>query len=191
MKLSAKLMIAPLVAIGFLVALALAGYYALTLQQEAADSFYQGTFSRYESATDTETTVGKVHAGIYRLLNIGDAIGAERAAKEAATYKKQLAAAQASFRKLEGGNAGQQKQVLAAGAKLAEYIKAADLAIELGSVDVNTGTAAMQTADQAYQEMAKIFEAVVENERKTAQEIFESTRASYRNAWITMLALAI
>ena len=70
MKLSSKLMIAPLVAIGFLVALALAGYYALTLQQEAADSFYEGTFSRYEYATDTETNVGKVHAGIYRLLNI-------------------------------------------------------------------------------------------------------------------------
>ena len=116
MKLAAKLMIAPLVAIGFLVALALAGYYALTLQQEAADSFYQGTFSRYESATDTETTVGKVHAGIYRLLNIGEAIGAERAAKEAAAYKKQLAAAQASFKKLEGGSAEQQKLVVAAGA---------------------------------------------------------------------------
>ena len=33
MKLSAKLMIAPLVAIGFLIALASAGYYALTVQQ--------------------------------------------------------------------------------------------------------------------------------------------------------------
>jgi methyl-accepting chemotaxis protein len=191
MKLSAKLMIAPLVAIGFLVALALAGYYALTLQQEAADSFYQGTFSRYESATDTETTVGKVHAGIYRLLNIGEAIGAERAAKEAATYKKQLAAAQVSFKKLEGGSAEQQKLVVAAGAKLADYIKAADLAIELGSVDVNTGTAAMQTADQAYLDMAKILEAVVETERKMAQETFDSTRASYRTAWITMLLLAV
>jgi methyl-accepting chemotaxis protein len=191
MKLSGKLMIAPLVAIGFLVALALAGYYALTLQQEAADSFYQGTFSRYESATDTETAVGKVHAGIYRLLNIGESIGAERAEKEAAGYKKQLAAAQASFKKLASGSAEQQKLVAAAGAKLADYIKAADLAIELGSVDVNTGTAAMQTADQAYLEMAKILESVVETERKMAQETFESTRASYRNAWITMLLLAL
>src|SRR5258706_2799124 len=191
MKLSAKLMIAPLVAIGFLVALALASYYALTLQQEAADSFYQGTFSRYESATDTETTVGRVHAGIHRLLNIGEAIGAERAAKEATTYRKQLAAAQASFKKLEGGSAEQQKLVVAAGAKLADYIKAADLAIELGSVDVNTGTAAMQTADQAFLEMARNLEALVESERKIAEEIFESTRASYHSAWITMLILAI
>ena len=191
MKLSAKLMIAPLVAIGFLVALALAGYYALTLQQAAADNFYQGIFTRYESAVATETAVGKVHAGIYRLLNIGDSIGAERAAREAAAYKKQLTAAQASFKKLAGGNSEQQKNVAAAGAKLAEYIKAADLAIELGSVDVNTGTAAMQTADQAFLEMAKILEAVVESERKMAQEIFDSTRASYRAAWITMLLLAV
>jgi methyl-accepting chemotaxis protein len=191
MKLSGKLMIAPLVAIGFLVALALAGYYALTLQQAAADNFYQGIFTRYESAVATETAVGKVHAGIYRLLNIGDSIGAERAAREAAAYKKQLAAAQDSFKKLSGGNAEQQKNVAAAGAKLAEYIKAADLAIELGSVDVNTGTAAMQTADQAFLEMAKILEAVVESERKMAEEIFDSTRASYRTAWVTMLLLAV
>ena len=133
MKLSGKLMIAPLVAIGFLVALALAGYYALTLQQAAADSFYQGIFTRYESAVATETAVGKVHAGIYRLLNIGESIGAERSAKEAAAYKKQLSAAQASFKKLAGGSEEQQKQVVAAGAKLADYIKAADLAIELGA----------------------------------------------------------
>jgi methyl-accepting chemotaxis protein len=85
----------------------------------------------------------------------------------------------------------QQQTVAAAGAKLAEYIKAADLAIELGSVDVNTGTAAMQTADQAFIEMSKILATVVESERKTAQEIFESTRASYRTAWITMLVLAL
>ena len=180
MKLSGKLMIAPMVAIGFMIALALAGYYALTLQQKAADSFYEGTFSRYESATNTETAVGKVHAGIYRLLNIGESIGAERAAKEAAAYKKQLAAAATSFKKLAGGSA-----------KLADYIKAADLAIELGSVDVNTGTAAMQTAEQAYLEMAKILEDVVETERKMAEQTFESTRASYRIAWITMLLLAV
>jgi len=190
MKLSAKLLIAPLVAIAFLVALALASYYALTLQQGAADSFYEGTFSRYESANDTETTVGRVHAGIYRLLNVAESIGADKAAKQAAEYRKQLAAAQTSFTKLSGGNAEEQKLVLAAGAKLAEYIKAADLAIELGSVDVNTGTAAMQTADQAYLEMEKLLETVVDSERRLAQKTFESTRASYRTAWITMLLLA-
>ena len=49
----------------------------------------------------------------------------------------------------------------------------------------------MQTADQAYLDMAKILEAVVETERKMAQETFDSTRSSYRTAWITMLLLAV
>jgi methyl-accepting chemotaxis protein len=49
----------------------------------------------------------------------------------------------------------------------------------------------MQTADQAFIEMAKILADVVEAERKTAEEIFEDTRSSYRNAWITMLVLAV
>jgi hypothetical protein len=120
MKLSGKLLIAPLVAIGFLVTLACAGFYALTLQQAAADNFYQGIFSRYEAAVQTETAVGKVHAGIYRLLNLSESMGADRAAQEAAAYKKQLTVAQDHFKKLVGRNAEEQKQVQAAGAKLAE-----------------------------------------------------------------------
>ncbi len=188
MKVSRKLLIAPLVAIGFLIVLALASYYALQLQQNATDDFYRGVFKRYESALQTETAVGKVHAGIYRLLNISDAIGEQRAAQEAAVYRKQLATAQASFKRV--ANDDSSEEIKAAGAKLAEYAKAADLAIELGSVDVNTGTAAMLTADQAYQDMAKHLTAVVENERKVAADIYARTQESYRRAWITMLLLA-
>jgi len=191
MKLSGKLMVAPLVAIGFLIALGAASYYALTVQKDAATAFYEGVFGRYQNAVQTETAVSKAHAGIYRLLNISDAIGAERAAKEAAEYKRQLIAAQGAFKKLTSEATGDQKLVRSAGDRLAEYIKAADLAIELGSVDVNTGTAAMQTAEQAYEAMSKDLAAVVETERKNADDIFDTTRSSYRTAWVTMLLLAI
>ena len=191
MKLSGKLMVAPLIAIAFLVALGAASYYALSVQQRAADNFYHGVFGRYQTAVQTESDVSKVHAGIYRLLNLADAMGAERAAKEATEYRRQLKAAQASYLKLKAESEGEQKLIVAARDRLAEYIKAADLAIELGSVDVNTGTAAMQTADQAYLEMSKNLADVVETERKLAEEIFESARASYHTAWITMLVLAV
>jgi methyl-accepting chemotaxis protein len=191
MKLSGKLMIAPLIAIAFLVALGAASYYALTVQQRAADNFYQGVFGRYQTAVRTEAEVGKVHAGIYRLLNLADAIGEERTAKNAAEYRSRLKAAQASFARLSAEGANEQKLIAAARDRLADYIKAADLAIELGSVDVNTGTAAMQTADQAYLEMSKNLGDVVETERKLAEEIFESARGSYRTAWMTMLVLAL
>ncbi len=191
MKLSKKLMIAPLVAIAFLIALGGASYYALSVQQRAADSFYHGVFERFKVVVEADGVVGDVHAGVYRLLNISDAIGTDRLSREAAAYKKRLAAAHKSLTELKGENAEEQKTLKAATDRLAEYMKAADLAIELGSVDVNTGTAAMQTADFAYIEMVKNLDSLVEAEKRKAEKMFEQAHASYTTAWITMLALAI
>jgi len=191
MKLSAKLMIAPAVAIGFLAALGGASYYALTVQQRAADAFYEGVFGRYKKVVAVDGSVGDVHAGIYRLLNISDAIGEDRLAKEAGAYKKRLADAQTSLAELASRSEDGKELLQAAIARLGEYQKAADLAIELGTVDANTGTAAMQTADFAYIEMTKDLDALVAAEQKKAERTFEMTRASYRTAWITMIALAV
>jgi methyl-accepting chemotaxis protein len=191
MKLTGKLMIAPLVAIGFLAALGIASYYALSVQQRAADAFYQGVFGRYKTVVSAEAAVGAVHAGIYRLLSISDAIDPERLAKESGEYKRRLAEAHKSLVEL-GSKATDGKDMIQAGAdKLAAYVKAADLAVELGTVDANTGAAAMQTADFEYQAMTKDLTALVDAERKKAESTFEMTRASYRTAWITMLALAV
>jgi methyl-accepting chemotaxis protein len=191
MKLSGKLMIAPLVAIGFLVALAAASYYALTVQQRAADDFYRGVFGRYKAVVGIEGSLGDVQAGIYRLLSIAEGIDAARLAKEAGEYKQRLADAQKQLTGLAEASADGKALMQSATAKLAEYAKAVDLAIELGSVDANTGAAAMQTADFAYLGLAKDLAALVEAERKLAEATFEMTRASYRSAWITMLALAL
>src|SRR5262245_2716846 len=169
MKLSGKLMIAPLIAIGFLVALGSASYYALTVQQDAAYSFYTGVFERYQAAARVENAVGSVHAGIYRVLSVSEAIGSERLARETAEFKRKLAAAQADLRKIAADGSAEEALLSAARTRLAEYVKAADLAIELGSVDANTGAAAMQTADFAFIEMSKSLAQVVELERKEAE----------------------
>jgi methyl-accepting chemotaxis protein len=191
MKLGGKLLVAPLVAIAFLVALAGAGYYAMTLQQSAADNFYTGVFTRYRTAVEAEAAVGRVHAGIYRLLSISEAFGADHITKEQANFKRQLTAAQDSLKRLTTEGDAERKQVSAAVQKLSEYMKAADLAIELGSVDANTGAAAMQTADQAFIEMSRNLASVVEAERKVAEQIFEDTRASARRTLLGMLLLAL
>jgi len=184
-------MIAPLVAIGFLAALGVASYYALTVQQRAADAFYEGVFGRYKTVVAADSMVGDVHAGIYRLLSISDAIGEDRIAKESAGFKQRLAEAQSSLSELAAKSEGDSNMLQAAIAKLKEYSKAADLAIELGTVDANTGTAAMQTADFAYIEMTKDLDALVAAEKKKAEATFAMTRESYRTAWITMIALAV
>ena len=194
MKLSAKLMIAPLVAIGFLVALGAASYSALKIQQEAAESFYQGVFGRYKSVVQADGVMGDVHAGIYRLLSISGAVDENRISAEAGQIKWRLEEVKNSLTQLaalsEDANGSDTALLVSAIDKLAKYAKAVDLAIELSVVDVNTGTAAMQTADFAYQEMTRDLAALVEAEQRRAGETFASTHESYTTAWITMIVLA-
>ncbi len=193
MKLSGKLMIAPLVAIGFLVALGAASYSALKIQQDAAESFYQGVFGRYKSVVQADGVMGDVHAGIYRLLSISGAVDENRISAEAGQIKWRLEEVRNTLTQLaalsEDADGSDTTLLVSAIEKLANYAKAVDLAIELSVVDVNTGTAAMQTADFAYLEMTKDLAALVEAEQKRAVETLESTRASYTTAWITMVVL--
>ena len=194
MKLSVKLMIAPLVAIAFLIALGAASYSALSLQQKAADSFYQGVFGRYKSVVEAGSTMGDVHAGIYRLLSLSGAVDEARMIAETGEIKWRLEEAKNQITQLANlSDKGQAGDALLDSAvqKLDKYAKAVELAIELGSVDANTGAAAMQTADFAYQEMTKDLAALVEAERNRAEELFGTTRMAYRNAWNTMLILAV
>ncbi len=194
MKLSVKLMIAPLVAIGFLIAMGAASYSALSLQQEAANTFYQGVFGRYKSVVEADSVMGDVHAGIYRLLSIAGAVDESRLIAEAGEVKWRLEEAKNQLSQLANlSDKGQAGDAVLDSAleKLTKYAKAVELAIELGSVDANTGTAAMQTADFAYQELNKDLALLVEAERNRAEELFGVTRAAYRSAWDTMLILAV
>jgi len=194
MKLSVKLMIAPLVAIGFLVALGAASYSALTLQQEAAEKFYQGVFGRYRNVVEVGSVMGDVHAGIYRLLSLSGAIDENRMVAEAGDVKWRLEEAKNSLSRLASlTDKGQAGDVLldSATGKLAKYAQAVEVAMALGSSNAGNGTTAMQSADTAYQELAKDLAALVEAERNKAEELFGTTRASYLEAWNTMLILAL
>jgi methyl-accepting chemotaxis protein len=193
MKLSVKLMIAPLVAIAFLVALGAASYSSLTLQKDAAEAFYQGVFGRYKSVVEAGGVMGDVHAGVYRLLSLSGKVDEGRMIAESGQIKWRLEEAKNQITQLANlSDKGQEGDAILDSAlqKLDKYAKAVQLAVELASVDANTGAAAMQTADLAYEEMSQDLEALVQAERNKAEELFGTTRTAYRNAWNTMLALA-
>jgi len=195
MRLSFKLMIAPLVAIAFLIGLGAASYSALTLQQEAADKFYQGVFGRYKSVVEIGSVVGDVHAGIYRLLSLSGAADESNMVAAAGEVKWRLEEAKNTLTQLStlGEDPGRRDVMLLTSAteKLAQYAQAVEVSIALGTTNANNGTTAMQSADAAYQAMTADLAALVETERNKAEELFGVTRAAYRSAWDTMLLLAL
>jgi len=195
MRLSFKLMIAPLVAIAFLIGLGAASYSALTLQQEAADKFYQGVFGRYKSVVEIGSVVGDVHAGIYRLLSLSGTADENSMVAAAGEVKWRLEEAKNTLTQLStlGEDPSRRDVMLLTSAteKLAQYAQAVEVSIALGTTNANNGTTAMQSADAAYQAMTADLAALVETERNKAEELFGVTRAAYRSAWNTMLLLAL
>ena len=195
MRLSFKLMIAPLVAIAFLIGLVAASYSALTLQQEAADKFYQGVFGRYKSVVEIGSVVGDVHAGIYRLLSLSGTADENSMVAAAGEVKWRLEEAKNTLTQLStlGEDPSRRDVMLLTSAteKLAQYAQAVEVSIALGTTNANNGTAAMQSADAAYQAMTADLASLVETERNKAEELFGVTRAAYRSAWDTMLLLAL
>jgi len=188
-------MVAPLVAIAFLIGLGAASYSALTLQQEAADKFYQGVFGRYKSVVEIGSVVGDVHAGIYRLLSLSGTADENSMVAAAGEVKWRLEEAKNTLTQLStlGEDPSRRDVMLLTSAteKLAQYAQAVEVSIALGTTNANNGTTAMQSADAAYQAMTADLAALVETERNKAEELFGVTRAAYRSAWDTMLLLAL
>jgi methyl-accepting chemotaxis protein len=194
MRLSLKLMVAPLVAITFLVAVGGASYSALRMQQQAAENLYNGVFGRYRSVVETDAILGDVHAGIYRLLTIADRLDEKRLSAEGGQIKWRIEEVKNALTQLaamsgEESDSGAM-QFETAIAKLDKYAGAVEIAVASRAAEVQGDMAAMQTADAAYQEMTKELRSVVELERAKAEEVLAGTRASNRTAWITILALA-
>ena len=189
MKLSARLMVAPLVSIACLTGVGIAAHSTLALQEEAADQLERGVFGRYRKAMEAGRAVGDAHASTYRVFNIASGIDAERYQRETGAIKRRLTEVSDVLGQLTSGSdeaSGGAGALGAARAKLAKYTEAVNLAIELATVDPLTGTAAMQAADVAYQEMKQDLAALVEQERSSA----ESIAGEQRGALLAMLAVA-
>ncbi len=69
LKLSQKLLIAPLVVLLFLVILSLLTYRGLSHQKVATDDIFNRRFKSYQSSSTILNAVANVHANIYRVIS--------------------------------------------------------------------------------------------------------------------------
>ncbi|MCW5658292.1 MAG: methyl-accepting chemotaxis protein [Burkholderiaceae bacterium] len=73
----------------------------------------------------------------------------------------------------------------------AKFIKAADMALDMGSVDANTGIAALQTADAEYKQLATAIESVYLSVRERHQAADQALRARAQTMTLALGALAL
>ena len=73
--------------------------------------------------------------------------------------------------------------------QLGKYKRDSETAIDVSTVDVNTGMASMQAADAEFQEMLKDFNQLVQIERRLAQDSYESARSAFDKVVLALLAI--
>jgi len=73
----------------------------------------------------------------------------------------------------------------------ARFIKAADMALDMGTVDPNTGIAALQTADAEYKQLAVAIESVYLSVRERHQAADQALRAKAQTMTLALGLLAL
>ncbi len=163
MKLGTKLLAAPLLTA--LVVFAAGQANTLMMGREAAANqvIFKGNLEQFRAITSVQEQLGQVHAGVYRTVTLIGSLDeakvkAARAdlARQAGAVKRAIAAAVPDSdvdSELRESMARSDKQV-------DKYLAQADAAIDLSSVDPNTGIAAMQGADASFNELARTLAAM-------------------------------
>jgi methyl-accepting chemotaxis protein len=194
-----KILVAPAVAILFLLVLGGLSYGVLQQQNSALEELARSRFAGYQVAAEAAQELSEVHSSVYRLITWIANLKDDKIKQVTDQQKARIDQVNATIAQFAGktdATEGERKLIGLATAELAKYRKAIDAAIDLSTVDVSTGAMAMQSADTQFQGMLKHFEELVQLEKRLAQESYEASASAFRTAvgvliTITLLALAI
>jgi methyl-accepting chemotaxis protein len=194
MKLSHKLILAPVITAIVVLATGQLSTYLSGRAAQATAARLGDQVEQFQALADVQDQVGRIHVDVYRLMTI---IGSVEEAKTLALRKSMAERSQAMQGALNTlgekvpAESPVREELKTATVQIAELVKRADSAIDLGSVDPNTGVAAMQGADEAYGKLSLALAAVKRqmNEAAEAQAVAAQTSSTRTQLLLTLLSL--
>jgi methyl-accepting chemotaxis protein len=173
MKLATQLLLPPLVTA--LVALAGAAAGGIAMQREAGHTtaVFAESLDQLRSITSAQEQMGRLHAGVYRTLALIASLDEKTVLKVRADMPAQLqgiARAAAAVSAQHEGDTALRDGASQVSTHLAAYVKQADQAIDLASVDPNTGVAAMQNADASFKQASQAMGALIDAVKQAGEQ---------------------
>jgi methyl-accepting chemotaxis protein len=185
MKLYQRIALAPGLALLFLVLFGAVVYRALNIEQVAMKEIFTTRFGFFQKTNDVSAGIDSVHAGVYRLVTWIGNYDQAKVTRMSTELIAQVDAATAIVQKLstEAETSEDERHSLEVVlGHLVSYKKHVATALDLATVDVNTGLAAMQTADMTFQELRRSLDALTDLEKKLAQTRYDEATAAYARA---------
>ncbi|MDB5943733.1 MAG: hypothetical protein JWQ13_3299 [Ramlibacter sp.] len=192
MKVLHKILVAPAVAILFVMLLGGLSYAALQQQNTALDDLARSRQAAYQLAADSAQDVSVVHSNVYRLITWISSLKEDKIRKSTDEQKARIDEVNAKLARFGGlatATADERKLTGLAVAELAKYRKSVEAAIDLSSGDTLTGATAMQIADSQFQATLKHFDALVQLEKRLAQESYQQAGAASQAAVRILVAI--
>ena len=158
MKLGLKLISAPLLTAVVVLSVGQANGWLMGREAVADQAVFKSNLEQFRIITSTQEQIGQVHAGVYRTV----ALMASLDEAKVKSYRGDLARQVAGVKKVVAGAVKESnadadlRDAVTRSAKQADkYLSQADLAVDLSSVDPNTGIAALQGADASFVELTR------------------------------------
>ena len=196
MQLKTKLLLAPLLTAVVLLLSGLTSSFLMTVESGKTQQRFDSNIAQAEAITNVQHQLGLVHAGVYRTLGVIGSMDEPKIKAFRADVTQRLAAIkQAAGQVAQAADAAEplKKAVAEASLQIDKYGKQADSAIDLSSIDPNTGIAAMQGADATYMALNKIVAELQASSRQESMAIGAATKDKLRstNLLLALLALSI
>jgi len=186
MKLGLKLLAAPVLTAVVVFSIASLNTALLGTEADRNIDSFRSELEAFRTITGVQDQLGQLHAGSYRTVALVASLDEAKVKAFRESLGTQLAGAQRTLAALgEGGDGGPElaAAIKTASAQIDKYRGQADSALDLASVDPNTGIAAMQGADDTFAALARGMGGMVALvDRQSAAAMDASTARSRRNS---------
>ena len=194
MRIWHKILIAPALAIVFMLGFGAIAYGIVSQQNQALEGLARHRLAGVTVAGDAARDIGEVHADVYRLFTLIANLSEDQVKQAVGQQKARIDAVAASlskYRALPRLAEGERKALDAVLPLLPKYRSKVEDAIDLSIGDLSTGAMAMQTADTQFRGMVKELDALVQVEKKLAEQSYESASASSARALAVLVAVLV
>ncbi len=195
LKMTKKLLIAPLVVILFLMVLAYFSYNGFAKQWGALNEIFNNPFKNYQESSKIMTTLMDVHTNLYKVISWTSA-GTD--AKIVETLGKgQMATLNQVGTFLGKGlqnprlTPEEKKLIQSSLEQLKKFKEDAAKVIDMVSSDMSVATSLMKPAEQKFDNLHKNVNGLLELENKLSQERYETSRNSYDRLFNTFLIILV
>ncbi|MBY0555580.1 MAG: HAMP domain-containing protein [Burkholderiaceae bacterium] len=184
------MLVVPAAALACLMFLGAVSYFSMQDNEHRIQQLKDSTFVALRTASQQSNVLGQIHSSSYAKIAIAGSLTEaelESFGKRTTAELDKVGQELGRLKDMEGASAAAQALPM-----LAAYRASVAQALDLASMDANTGVAAMQGADGQYQKMRTLLEQVVSSLNQQTETALQESKASNGGAvWIILIAMGV